>query len=145
MTTELLRNPGHCFGYVQLPEIIDVNYTDDKDEVCWSPFALIEREIYKSEVDVMIRFGNGKAKHFARATELMTSRGQRFLRLDTTACPDNLFLSLKEYVEINRPVYQHRPYLCSMHIDSFIRNISATATQFGIDVVLNTIIITLAE
>lgn len=153
MTTELLRNPGHCFGYVQLPEIIDVNYTDDKEEVCWAPATLIEREIFKSEVDVMFRIGSSGDLHYlGKVTELKTCHAQRFLRIDTTQCEDFSFSILREYVQVNRPVYQHRPYLTSMHIDNFITDVHLRAetlheeeTGRAIDTVLNMVVITLTE
>ncbi|QOI58440.1 hypothetical protein pSal_SNUABM02_207 [Salmonella phage pSal-SNUABM-02] len=153
MTTELLRNPGHCFGYVQLPEIIDVNYTDDKEEVCWAPATLIEREIFKSVVDVMFRIGrNGPLVYLGKVTELKTSHNERFLRIDTTGCSQKDFDILREYVLINRPVCQHRPYLTSVHIDNFITDVHLRAetlheeeTGRAVDTVLNMVVITLAE
>ncbi|AKJ73783.1 hypothetical protein SP38_181 [Salmonella phage 38] len=33
-------------------------FAEDKEEVCWAPATLIEREIFKSEVDVMFRIGS---------------------------------------------------------------------------------------
>ena len=44
MSNKLLTNPRHNFGYIQLPEVIDTLFPEDKEEVCWAPATLIERE-----------------------------------------------------------------------------------------------------
>lgn len=149
--SNILRNSCHHFGYIHLPDLLQTIYPEDKEAVCWSPFALIEREIFKSEVDVMFRFGaTGKLQYMGKATELRTTREQRFLRIDTTNC--EFFVLLQEYVKQNRPVYQHRPFLSSMHIDSFISDVHLVAstihdeeTGFPKDTVLNMVVITLVE
>lgn len=146
---ELLRNPGHHFGYIQLPHVIDTLYPEDKEEICWSPSALIEREIYKSEVDVWFRVGElGIERYLGKVTELKTSVRRRFLRIDTTACEAHDFEILVKYVEINRPVYQHRAFLTSMHIDAFITQVHLEASTLHeegtpVDTVLNRVMITL--
>lgn len=149
--SNILRNPGHHFGYIQLPLVIDTLYPEDKEQICWSPAALIEREIFKSEVDVMYRFGsNGELYYLGKAIELRTTREQRFLRIDTTDC--GLFFQLQEYVKQNRPVSQHRPFLSSVHIDNFISDVHLVAStlhdeETGVpnDTVLNMVVITLVE
>lgn len=124
-----LRNPQHNFGYINLPEVIDVEYKDDKESICWSPFALIEREIFKSEVDVMIKLPDYPLSFYlGKATVLKTGVKQRYLRIDTTECPEELFKLVRDFVECHRPVYQHRPFLVSMHIDSFIKDVTLTAS-----------------
>ena len=151
MSNIILRNPGHHFGYIQLPLVIDTLYPEDKEQICWSPAALIEREIFKSEVDVMYRFGEtGTLQYMGKATELRTTREQRFLRIDTTNC--EFFVLLKEYVTRNRPVSQHRPFLSSVHIDNFISDVHLVAStlhdeETGVpnDTVLNMVVITLVE
>lgn len=149
---ELLRNPGHHFGYIQLPNVIDTLYPEDKEEICWSPSALIEREIYKSEVDVWFRIGeqgeHGVERYLGKVTEIKTSVKQRFLRIDTTACAEQDFEILVEYIKINRPVYQHRAFLTSMHVDSFITQVHLEASTLHeegtpVDTVLNRVMITL--
>lgn len=153
MTNKVLTNPMHNFGYIQLPLVIDTLYADDKEEICWSPTALIEREIFKSVVDVMFRIGrNGPLVYLGKVTELKTSHNERFLRIDTTGCSQQDFNTLRNYVLINRPVSQHRPYLTSMHIDNFITDVHLRAetlheeeTGRAIDTVLNMVVITLAE
>lgn len=151
MSNKLLTNPRHNFGYIQLPEVIDTLFAEDKEEVCWAPATLIEREIFKSEVDVMFRIGSSGDLHYlGKVTELKTCHAQRFLRIDTTQCEDISFSILREYVQVNRPVYQHRPYLTSMHIDNYISDIHLRASTIheedsgiSVDTVLNMIVITL--
>lgn len=153
MTDKILTNALHNFGYIQLPLVIDTLFANDKEEICWSPSALIEREIFKSVVDVMFRIGrNGPLKYLGKATELKTSHNERFLRIDTTGCHHADFAVLREYVLINRPISQHRPYLSSMHIDSFIEEVHLRAdtlhdeeTGRPVDTVLNMVVITLTE
>lgn len=151
MTTKMLTNPRHSFGYIQLPSVIDTLFKDDKEEMCWSPSALIEREIFKSVVDVMFRIGrDSPLLYLGKATELKTSHNERFLRIDTTGCSDHDFNTLREYVLINRPVSQHRPYLSSMHIDSFIQDVHLQAETMHeegrpVDTVLNMVVITLVR
>ncbi|AKJ73784.1 hypothetical protein SP38_182 [Salmonella phage 38] len=72
------------------------------------------------------------------------------MRIDTTQCEDISFSILREYVQVNRPVYQHRPYLTSMHIDNYISDIHLRASTIheedsgiAVDTVLNMIVITL--
>ncbi len=149
--SNILRNACHHFGYIHLPDLLQTVYPEDKEAICWSPFSLIEREIFKSEVDVMYRFGaNGELYYLGKAIELRTTTEQRFLRIDTTDC--GLFSQLQEYVKQNRPVYQHRPFLSSMHIDSFISDVHLVAstihdeeTGSPKDTVLNMVVITLVE
>lgn len=149
--SNILRNACRHFGYIHLPDLLQTIYPEDKEAVCWSPFALIEREIFKSEVDVMVRLGKtGRNHYMGKATELRTTTEQRFLRIDTTNC--ECFGLLKTYVEQNRPVYQHRPFLSSMHIDSFISDVHLVAstihdeeTGSPKDTVLNMVVITLVE
>ena len=149
--SNILRNPGQNFGYIHLPDFLQTMYPEDKEAICWTPFALIEREIFKSEVDVMYRFGiEGKLYYLGKAIELRTAKEQRFLRIDTTDC--GLFFLLQKYVRENRPVSQHRPFLSSMHIDSFISGVHLEAStlhdeETGVpnDTVLNMVVITLVE
>lgn len=153
MSDKILNNPRHHFGYVQLPSLIDTLFPEDKEEICWAPWALIEREIYKSEVDVMFRIGlNGRMHYMGKVTEIKTGVAQRFIRIDTTACEENTFELLREYVQINRPVYQHRPFLTGIHIDNFISGIHLEASTLReeetgrpLDTVLNKLVITLTE
>ena len=150
---KVLVNARHNFGYIQLPLVIDTLFPEDKEEICWSPSALIEREIFKSEVDVMFRFGlEGELRYLGKATELKTGVSQRFLRIDTTNCPERVFEILKEYVLVNRPVGIYSPYLASMHINSVITDVHLRATTLHeeetgrpVDTVLNMVVITLAE
>lgn len=153
MSDKILTNARHNFGYIQLPLVIETLFPEDKEEICWSPSALIERELFKSEVDVMYRFGDqGEMAYLGKATELRTSREQRFLRIDTTGCPENNFRKLRDYVLINRPVSQHRPFLTSSHIDNFISGVHLHATNihdedsgYTLDTVLNMVVITLVR
>lgn len=143
----LLRNPMHNFGYINLPGHIEVKNAHGEQDVFLSPFALIEREIHKSEVDVIISLPGRGNHYFGKAVELRTAVGQRYLRLDTTWCQEDVFSLVRGYVEENRPVYQHRPYLVSMHIDTFIKEVhlvSSTVEEDGLkDTVLNMVVITL--
>ena len=153
MTNKVLTNPLHNFGYIQLPLVIDTLFPEDKEAICWSPSALIEREIFKSVVDVMFRIGrNGPLVYLGKATELKTSHNERFLRIDTTGCSQQDFNTLRNYVIVNRPVSQHRPYLTSMHIDNFITDVHLQADTLydddqcvATDTVLNMVVITLTE
>lgn len=146
-----LRNPRHNFGYINLPEDIQVHYQDDKEGICWSPHTLIEREIHKSEVDVMFKIRDVGGMHYlGKATEIRTSFNQRYLKIDTTNCVDVDFGILRSFIEENRPVYQYRPYLVSMHVDMFIKDISIVASTVisevsgvATDSVLNMVIINL--
>ena len=101
----------------------------------------------------MFRIGrNGPLAYLGKVTELKTSHNERFLRIDTTGCSQQDFNTLRNYVLINRPVSQHRPYLTSMHIDNFITDVHLRAetlheeeTGRAIDTVLNMVVITLTE
>lgn len=152
MSDKILTNARHNFGYIQLPLVINTLFPEDKEEICWSPSALIEREIFKSEVDVMYRIDGGQLRYLGKATELKTSRDQRYLRIDTTGCSKADFSVLREYVLINRPVSQHRPFLASSHIDGFIQDVHLQASTIHeeetgrpLDTVLNMVVITLAR
>lgn len=71
--SNILRNPCHNFGYIHLPDFLQTIYPEDKEAVCWSPSTLIEREIFKSEVDVMYRFGtDGKLYYLGKAVDMHT-------------------------------------------------------------------------
>lgn len=149
---ELFRNPGHHFGYIQLPGNLDVDFPEDKEAMCWDSFNLINREIFASEVDVMLRIGKGGAEvYLGKAIELKTSKGMHYLRLDTSNCAPSVFNKLVEYYKENCAVYHPRPFLVSMHIDPFITDVMLRASTLhneegtAYDTVLNMVVITLLE
>lgn len=146
------RNPNHHFGYVRLPSILDVDFAEDKEAMCWDSFNLVAREIYKSEVDIMVRIGgNGVEVYLGKATEIRTSRGMRYLRIDTTNCAPSVFSTIVEYYTSKTISYVPSPYFVSLHLDPLIKDIRLRADTLhtdegtAYDTVLNMIIITLKE
>lgn len=145
------RNPGHHFGYIRLPTILDVDFQEDKEAMCWDSFNLVAREIYASEVDVMLRIGSGVEVYIGKATEIKTSHGMRYLRLDTTNCSSDVFSTIVEHYKMKTPFHTLSPYFVSLHLDPLIKDIRLRADTvhnedgLAYDTVLNMIIITLVE
>lgn len=153
VTKELFRNPAHHFGYIQLPPTIDVDFSNDPDAMCWDPFNLIAREIYASEVDVVVKLGKaGREIHLGKAISIKTTRGMRYLRLDSTECDPEDFWVLVQYCHRKAQAVPHASaYFVSMHMNHMISEIRIRASTIpddeGIthDAVLNQVVITLIE
>ncbi|WPJ72166.1 hypothetical protein DEEACLCL_00149 [Salmonella phage CRW-SP2] len=145
------RNPNHHFGYVRLPSILDVDFSEDKEAMCWDSFNLVAREIYKSEVDIMVKIGGGVEVYLGKATEIRTCHGMRYLRIDTTNCAPSVFSTIVEHYTAKTPSYMPSPYFVSLHLDPLIKDIRLRADTMhdedgmAYDTVLNMIVITLKE
>lgn len=111
--SDILKNPKHNFGCMPLPAFAFCHHVETKEEVFGLTLhEVLTKEIFHSAVDVVVQ-GVGV---IGKVTEVKTSLGSRWFRIDTTDCNERTFEQLRQIVGRKFPEYT-RPWLVSEHLN----------------------------
>lgn len=152
-----LNNAKDHFGYIELSPVT-LSSTEDKESSLYSAQQLIETEIRKSEVDVMVRLPGVDDFYFGRTTDvkqvcnIKSGEVKHYLKIDTSDCEIQHFHILREYVNQkfqNNERALNSVSLVGFHVDPFVNEIQMACSTLhddhgvGYDTVLNTVLLIL--